>query len=271
MAQILAVITVLTECQALSGRVKIYAQGAITRSTFSEIGVLAGRLGKKRFNELELTPEGSRLCLGGSRVHIKSLESTLSISPTCALWFPTRDWRTDGDRASDNRYSTAKSSEKAIEFHHIRTKPSVFGLLVAVTTRLTQDVLLDECVDLLAKRLPPSLDGLQLFGCCDVVEPIFIPQLKSSVVMPQIFQVMMKVKPLAYPDLGNRFEALHPLMFGSKKLCVGISEALGKEAKLTTAIHARDFAVVRLAPKCDVESARSRAADWLINGTDKLT
>jgi len=105
---------------------------------------------------LELKPETSRLCLGRSRAHIKSIEGTFSLSPTCALWFPSTDWRTDGDRASDNRYRTAKSHETAIAFHHVSKEPSVFGLLVVVTTKLTQDALLDESADWLARTLPNS-------------------------------------------------------------------------------------------------------------------
>ena len=89
--------------------------------------------------------------------------------------------------------------------------------------------------------------------------------------MPQIFQVMMKVKQPAYPELGDRFEALHPLMFGSKLLCEGISKALGKGTKLTIASHAKDFAVVRLPQTFDKELLTNRAADWLIRGADKLT
>ena len=264
-------VTTFTDGQPLKGRVKLYAQGAISHSSFTEIGALVSRMAKRRFNELELTPDVSWLRLGGGQSHIKFVECTLSVSPTCALWFPAGEWKTDGDRASDNRYRTAKSHEDALVFHRISREPSVFCLLLVLATNLTKDALLDECANRLAKTLPESLDRLRIFGCCDVVEPIFIPQLKKSVVMPQIFQVMRKVKPPAYPELGERFESLHPLMFGSRRLCTGISDALGKEAKLVTANRARDFAVVRSAPTCNEESAKKRVVDWLITGTDKLT
>src|SRR5436190_3180923 len=113
-SRILEVIAVLTEAPVLKGRAKIYAQGAISHSTFSGIGTLAERMSKKRFNELELTLDVSQLHFGVSQSHIKSVECTLSVSPTCALWFPTKEWRTDGDRATDNRYRTAKSHETAL-------------------------------------------------------------------------------------------------------------------------------------------------------------
>ena len=265
-ARMLEVIAILVDGQVLKGHVNMYAQGAISRSTFSELGALAGRIAEKRFNELELVPETSRLCLAGSQADIDCLQSIFSVSPTCALWLPTRDWKTDGDRASDNRYRTAKSNEEAMNFHHVSKKPSVFGLLVSVKTKLSRAALLDECAGRLARKLPDSFDSLHLFGCCDVVEPVVIPHLERSVVIP--YPVMMKVKPPAFPELGERFEDLHPLMFGSKRLCKGISDALGGDARLIRATHATDFAVVRLAKTCDRESARTRAADWLINATE---
>jgi hypothetical protein len=257
--------------QPLKGKVKFHAQGAISWSSFTEIAALTDQVAKKRFNELELKPELSRLRLGSGPYHIKSIECTLSVSPTCALWFPTREWKNDGDRASDNRYRTAESHETALAFHHVSKSPSIFGLIMVVTTKLTQDALLDEFANRLANTLPESFDRLHVFGCCDIVEPIFIPQLKRRVVMPRIFQVMLKVKPPAYPQLGERFEDLHPLMFGSRRICEGISGALGKQAKLITASRPKDFAVVRLAASCDRELAKERVADWLITGTDKLT
>ena len=48
--------------------------------------------------------------------------------------------------------------------------------------------------------------------------------------MPEIYQVMAAVKPPGTPDLGDRFEALHSIMFGARALCEGISKGLGQEA-----------------------------------------
>jgi len=76
--------------------------------------------------------------------------------------FPSKEWKTDGDRATDNRYRTAKSHETALALHHISKEPSAFELLVVVTTKLTQDALLDECAGRLARTLPESFDKLHL-------------------------------------------------------------------------------------------------------------
>jgi hypothetical protein len=267
--EMLRLIPVLTDSRTLKGHATISAQASISRCTFLDLDALIAKMEAKRFNQLEVALE--RTQLAGRLADIASLKGFFSPSPTCALWLPTRDWSIEADRASRNKYMTARSSERTINFHHVSRAPSVFGLLVAVTTNLAQHVVLDGCADWLVRAFPESLEGLHLFGCCDVAEPVFIPQLKTSVLMHERFEVMMKVKPPAYPELGDRFEALHPLMFGSKRLCVGISNALGKDTKLRTASNASDFAVVRLAPGCDKESARIRAADWLISDADKLT
>ena len=81
----------------------------------------------------------------------------------------------------------------------------------------------------------------------------------------------MNVKPIEYPQLGKRLETLHPLMFGSRRLCKGISDALGKEAKQIIATHAKDFAVIRLARTCDQDAAKKLAADWLIADDNEVT
>jgi hypothetical protein len=261
---------VVAQTQPLKGRVKLHAQGAVSYSTFSELDSLVKRLREKRFNELDLMLDTSRLHLSGRDSQIESIECNLSVSPTCALWLPSGQWKTDGDRVSDNRYRTAKSHEDALSFHRVSREPSVFGASIALRTELNPGALFEGYADQLVTSLPEALNGLALFGCCDVVDPIFIPQLGRSVAMPQMFHVMMKVKFAAYPELGERFEALHSLMFGSRRVCEGISRALGKNASLIVASHAQDFASVRIAASCDMQRARGLAADWLI-GLDKLT
>src|SRR5690242_4374351 len=93
-ARMLDVIAFLTDGQPLTGQVKLYAQGAASRSTFSDIAALIERLSKKRFNELELILDVAQLRLTG-RQRLKSFSCNLTISPTCELWFPVAEWRTD--------------------------------------------------------------------------------------------------------------------------------------------------------------------------------
>lgn len=159
---------------------------------------------------------------------------------------------------------TAQNKEEVLKFHHVKRGPSILEVVVAIATRSSREAILEECADWFSKMLPKNLDKLKIFGCCDVGGPELAVELEANVLMTERIRVMATVKPPAYPKLGERFEALHPLMFGSKQLCKGISDALGKEAKLIYASHTKDFAVVHLAQTCDKELARKLASDWLI-------
>jgi hypothetical protein len=77
-------------------------------------------------------------------------------------------------------------------------------------------------------------------------------------------RVMARTSPKAYPQLGEKFEDLHPVMFGAKQVCSELAAALGKDAKLIIGTNASDFAVIRLNPKCDIAAARERAKDLLL-------
>jgi len=253
-----------------SGQIKVSAQAAVSRSKFSGLEALCSRMAKRPFNQLEIVLDSLPSRSGEAVGRITSLCGIFSPSPTSALWLPTKDWKIDADRGSRDKYLTAKTKEDVLDFHRIAEKPSVFELHLEISTKMAKERVLDRYADAFVRIIPESIEKLHLFGCCDVVEPVVIPQLKTSVLMPERFQIMMNIKPPAYPELGDRFEALHSLMFGSRRLCEGLSSALGEQAKLITSSNALDFAVVRLASICNKESASELAANWLIAGPDKL-
>src|SRR3954453_12679698 len=74
---------ILAGCTELSGRVNVYAQGKISRSSFAGIAQLSKRIEKRRFNELELLPNRPGRFLGSRVAHIKSYVCTLAPSATC--------------------------------------------------------------------------------------------------------------------------------------------------------------------------------------------
>jgi hypothetical protein len=59
-------------------------------------------------------------------------------------------------------------------------------------------------------------------------------------------RIMARVLPIAYPVLGERFDALHPLMFGTASTCSRIAKAIGTGAELHPAQRSTDVATVRL-------------------------
>lgn len=269
--EVLRLIPVLTDGAELKGVVKTSKQALISHLKFAGLETLLPKIQQNRLNQLEIIPDASKLRFRGVAARLISINGVFSPSPTSAIWLPTKDWRIEADRSSRNKYMTAKSQESALKFHHVASAPSVFEVVVTIATRSSRDAVLDGCASLLAKALPADLNILNVFGCCDVGGPEFTVELATNVLMTEHIRVMANVKPSAYPILGKRLEALHPVMFGSKRLCEGISKALGKGARVTTGTHASHFAVVRLGLNVDIEAATRRAANWLTHRADEPT
>lgn len=267
--EILRFIPALIDGQGISGRVKITAHTLLSSSArYKYLGcdALIAKLAKRRFNLVEVKLEGAELRLAGTFKVVKAVKGIFSPSATSELWLPTREWRTDATRDADNRYMNARNREDVFKFLHISRVPSVLELLLEIDDKASLDDALDRCAEWITGTAPMGNSELKPFGCCDVVEPVFIPQLNRSILVPERFQIIPEnVKPEGYSQLGDRFDALHPLMFGSKRLCKGISDALGREARLIVAGHAKDFAAIRLVLTDERESLKRRAASWLID------
>jgi hypothetical protein len=264
-SKMLQAISFLTGDQACSGRVKVSAQGTISRSTFSDIEDLSAKMANRRFNELEVLPDPLPRKLGGGDARITALNGVFYPSPTGALWLATKDWQIDADRSSRNKYMTAKTKEDVLKFFKATTKPSVFEIALRISTKSSQGIILEACAGCLARMLPESLGKLGLFGCCDVGGSELGVALDTGAGATHRIKMMARIKPPTYAKLGDKFENLHPLMFGSKRICEGISKALGKEASLTITNREKNFAIICLSPIGDMESARKRAARWLID------
>ena len=95
-------------------------------------------------------------------------------------------------------------------------------------------------------------------------------RLESSVHMTDEIRVFARLfPPTKYPELGRRFDALHPILFGDKRLCERIGQALGQDAKVIASRSLKDSAVVRLAPGCDIADASRSASEWLLLDQDQ--
>jgi hypothetical protein len=160
---------------------------------------------------------------------------------------------------------TAKTQEDVLKFHRINKKPTVFHLLLEIGQRVEQQKVIEKCALLLSNTAANSFDNLDPFGCCDFVDPIFIPDLKQSLMMYLMSQILWQVKPPAYPELGRRFDNLHPLMFGSRRVCEGIASLLPRKANLLYGKNTKDFAVVHLRKIDEADTETVRSAGWLVD------
>jgi hypothetical protein len=139
-----------------------------------------------------------------------------------------------------------------------------------LNTPESQGNVLDTFAQWLARCVPKALSGLTVFGCVDVGGPEYFVKLESNVLMTEHIRVMAKVFPTAYPVLGQKFDALHPIMFGAEKLCERIASALGKDAKIIPSPNIPNFAVLRVNCGADLEVLTRRVSSWIVPFPPKI-
>ncbi|MBE0541158.1 MAG: hypothetical protein IH623_07215 [Verrucomicrobia bacterium] len=236
----------------LGGRVKVSSEGVISGSKFLRIEALTVAKSEQRFNQLEVIFDVEALQFPMTE-GVLALNGVFSPSPKNELWLPCRDWSMAVDGTAGNRWTMAKIKETS------HPRPSVFELVATVETSHSEDRVLDACAEWLSSALPKSYSKVGLFGCCDAGGVDLVVRIESDVLMAQRIRIMANTWPSYYPELGARLEALHPLMFGSKRLCAKMSKALGKHARVLPGNQVRDFSVVRLDERCDISSATTNA------------
>lgn len=217
-----------------------------------------------KFNQLEVAysiAKDSGFRMPGKPVSVVGL---FTVSPTCDLWFRAEDWPARGEREMRMRKMNAKAAETALSYYKVSRKPSIFEVVVEMEPPEPQEQVLDACASWLAKFVPKTLGSLAIFGCVDIGGPEFFVKLESNVLMTEHIRILAKLLPSAYPELGQRFDALHPVMFGSKKVCDGIGSSLGKEARVIPSDTISDFAVVRLCVGSESTDASRRVLPWIL-------
>lgn len=196
-----------------------------------------------------------------------SVVGLFTVSPTCDLWFKAADWPAGGDRVMRTRKMNAQAAEAALNYYKVSQKPSILEVVLETETTEHKEKLLDACAEWLAKFAPKSLRSLGIFGCVDAGGPEFFVKLESNVLMTDNIRIMAKLLPSAYPELGERFDGLHPVMFGSKKVCREIEAALEGDARVIASAAISDFAVMRLKVDCDSEAAKRRVSSLMLPST----
>ena len=247
------------------GRMKVSSEGVVSSSRFSGIDALAARLAKRQFNQLELGFDVEKLKFGRISAAVQSVNGVFTPAITSTLWMPSRKWTMAVDGIVGYRWMMANACERELKSLGVKHMPSIFELVVELKKPFQEQFILGEFGDWLANTLPESFERLGLFGCCDAGGPELFVKIEAGVPMTDGIRVMHNVFSTDYAALGLRFEALHPLMFGYKKTCAGIKDALGNYAKLTIGRHAKDFAVISLYSGCNISIASLRAASWLIS------
>lgn len=170
-----------------------------------------------------------------------------------------------GEKAMRTRKMNAKAAEAALAHYGVNRKPTIYEVAIEIDTSEPQDKVLDASTEWLAEFVPKHFGSLALFGCIDVGGREFFVKLESNVLMTENIRVMSKLLPAAYPELGQKFDALHPVMFGAKRVCEGIGLALGRDARVILDDAVDDFAVVRVKADSQARATRSRVSEWILS------
>ena len=249
--------------KAFNGQLRVSVSGAVRLSTFCGLKSVKDRFRTNQFNGLELLPTANHLRLRSSGWRVRSCKCILSPSPTSAMWLKTKYWRTDAERASRDRYMTARTQEDVLKDHHVTKEPSVLHLELETTARISKDMLLAFCANRISMAEAQTFGTLEMFGCCQILDAVFIPQLNRRVLRP-LPQMVREIKPTAYPELGERFDSLHPIMFGSRRVCEGIAKVLAKKVKVHRGRNWKEFTVIRLRGIDEGDTEKVRGAGWLV-------
>ena len=238
--------------------------GKILRRRYQALDRAVADVQSFKFNELEARYSIRRdtaFRMSGTPVSVVGL---LTVSPTCDLWFKAENWLAGGERAVRNRKMNAKARELGLRHYKVSRAPSILEFVLETDTTEPKDKVLDACAEWLAAFIPKPLGPLAIFGCVDAGGPEYFVKIESNVLMTEHIRMMANLRPPAYPELGQRFDALHPVMFGSKEVCEGIGAALGKQARVIPGGAVRDLAVIRLGAGCELPDAHPRVSRWIL-------
>jgi hypothetical protein len=246
-----------------SVRGRVASGGIVSSCAFSTIEELKARVVPMRLNEIEIEfgIDSKNADLPGGE--IRRIGGVFRPSALNELWFPAKDFVTK-DRNTGFRQMNASKEERYLKALGISRKPSVFEWFINATSEAASaDDVLDWCSEQLIREALPRLEQLEVFGCCDVGGDEMIARLESEMLGLDRIRVMARVLPTSYPELGEKFDRLHSLLFGKRDVCEAILHAVGEGAK-EYADQRNNFAVVRISSLVDLEKTGEKLSDlWL--------
>lgn len=261
--QLLRFLGVFAQEREIKGKVGVSSGGKIYRHTFSSYEKLISKVKSKRFNQFEtkFDPKNFDLALGDSTV--TSVTAVFTPATSGDLWFSYHDWPAGGGRSERLRKMNAKANEEGIRYYGVK-EPNLVEIVFVIESTCSKDVVLDTVAKRIAAQVPLEFIQIKPFGCCDVGGPEFFVRMEAGVLMTRGIRVMAELMPTIYPQLGARFDKLHPLLFGNKQLCSMIGKALGSDAKVICGDPKKGLSVICLNSVCDLTLANERASKWLL-------
>lgn len=247
----------------IKGKVSVSSGGKISRYSFSTYEKLVSKVSSRRFNEFEAKFDPKVFDLGLGDSVVVSVNAVFTPASSGDLWFSYRDWPPGGERSERLRRMNAKTQEEGLRYYGV-SQPNLVEIVFVIESTCSKDVMLDAVAKRIAAQASLKFFQIEPFGCCDVGGPEFFVRMEAGVLMTRDIRVMAELMPTMYPQLGTRFDKLHPLMFGNKQLCSKIGKALGSEAEVTCGDQKGGLGVIRLNSRCDLALSTQRASKWLL-------
>jgi hypothetical protein len=249
----------------MKGNAVVSSGGKKSRFRFSSCEGLISKIGNKRFNQFEVRYAPEVFDIGLNDTPVISATAVFTPAATGDLWFSYRDWPTGGSRLERNRRMNAKGREEGIRYYGVK-EPNLIEFVLVIESTREMDIVLDTLAKRITDRATFEFQKIQLFGCCDAGGPEFFVRMEAGVLMTEGIRILARVLPSQLPQLGARFDRLHPVMFGNRRLCQQIGMALGSDAKMPHGNSTLEFGVIRINSQCDLTSVAKRASEWLLLG-----
>jgi hypothetical protein len=184
-------------------KISLYRGGKLDSPDTKPVDDLIDSLKEDHINEVHISfrPAGSRRQPSVLRV----LEAVLYISPTNSLWLPIAD-SLQGERVDDKKRRSLASVEGSFRWNGIATAPTVLTVFVDAVGDQPRQALMQA----LPLFFPQKTIPLAPFGWIEFSE--------KGRLRPNVLE-RLAPWPKALPMLGSRFDALHPILFGSRELC----------------------------------------------------
>ncbi len=248
----------------LGGEAKVSSGGKLRTRRFESVDELISDLAASQFNQLELGYKAHNCMIRGLPIPIESITGLFTPSASSHLWLASEEFPRGGNRANRTRRLNASAAETALSYFKIDRKPSILELVFGLDRSNGQEQVLDAFADWIAKEIPENLLELGVFGCADVGGPEYFVKLETNVLMTADIRMLGKLWPPAYPELGRKFDTLHPVMFGGTSVCESIAEALGNNARLVHSRALKNFSVIRLKTGCRLNELRNLVSNWML-------
>jgi hypothetical protein len=248
----------------LSGGKGVMSSGGNTVSfSYQNFERLQSKVAQRRFNQFQINCGPVGFDVGTTNAKVRSVTGVFTPSASSDLWFSSKNWPTGGERQMRTRKMNAKTKEGALEVYGVK-KPALFELVLEIETPLRSDVIFGNVAQNCLTRPCGELLALKPFGCGDAGGPEYFVKMEAGVIMTEEIRVMAKLCASAYPLLGERFDKLHPFMFGDLDLCRNIVLGAGDAANLITVDEKGKWGGLYFNEGADLLALNKNVSQWLV-------